>query len=193
MLVLVTAHPDMLLPTVRSRCPVLRFQPLDPTEVERLLVRQGRSESAARTLAATAGGSVGDALVASEAELKTMRDAALRVLVGAASGNDPRGRIEGAKDLVAKSGAGGASDREYLSTCLRLMTSLVRDAGLIATGAAGAALANRELEHALARLTVFRGERCVQAYEAIGRGLAALDRNRNANPKIVADWVSLNL
>jgi DNA polymerase-3 subunit delta' len=192
-LVLVTAHPDMLLPTVRSRCPLLRFQPLDPREVETLLVRHGKSDSAARTLAAAAGGSVGDALVSSESGLKEMRDAALRVLVGAASGDDLRRRIEGAKDLVAKSGTAGASDREYLSTCLRLMTSLVRDAGLLAAGAPGGDLANRELEHTLTRLTVFRGERCVKAYDAIGRGLAALDRNRNANPKIVADWVSLNL
>ena len=32
---LITARPDMLLPTVRSRCPHLRFQPLGPRSEER--------------------------------------------------------------------------------------------------------------------------------------------------------------
>ena len=33
--ILVTARPDVLLPTVRSRCPQLRFRPLPPTTSRR--------------------------------------------------------------------------------------------------------------------------------------------------------------
>ncbi len=191
MFVLVTAYPDLLLPTVRSRCPSLRFQPLSPGDVARALVTHGKSEPAALALAATADGSVGHALEASDVDLVEARDVAMRVLAHAATGDDPRRRIESAKDLLAKTGAGGASDREQLAICLRVMASLVRDAGLIGTGADRAALANRDLEPALARLTAFHGERCAKAFGAIDRGLAALDRN--AGVKIVADWVGLNL
>lgn len=191
MFMLVTAHPDLLLPTVRSRCPCLRFQPLGPEDVARALVAHGRSEAEARASAATADGSIGRALAAGDVDLVQAREAAMRVLVQVASGDDPRRRIESAQGLLVKSGGGGASDREQLATHLRVMASLIRDAGLIGTGAERADLANRDLEPALARLTAFQGDRCVRAFNAVDRGLAALERN--AGVKIVADWVSLNL
>src|SRR4051794_11384265 len=47
--VLVTDRPDVLLPTVRSRCQRLRFGPLTPSEVADVLMRDhGMSEPAAR-------------------------------------------------------------------------------------------------------------------------------------------------
>src|SRR5204863_7715310 len=54
--ILVTAHPDVLLPTVLSRCPRLRFGPLEPSEVAAALIKQGRPEREARAVAAAADG-----------------------------------------------------------------------------------------------------------------------------------------
>jgi DNA polymerase-3 subunit delta' len=199
---LVSSRPDMLLATVQSRCPRLRFMPLDADDVVAVLMRLGRREDEARAVAATADGSIGRALAASAGALGEARDLAGRVLAHAASSSDPRRRLEGARDLLAKTGAGGAGDRDQLATHLRAMASLVRDVELLSTsadrgqstrlGAAtslskGPALANPELE----RLSVYRGERGIRAFTAIAQALVALDGN--AGVKIVADWVLLQL
>src|SRR4051812_4336541 len=52
--ILVAARPDMLLPTVLSRCPQLRFRPLSLEEMTRALVANGRTDAEARAVAAAA-------------------------------------------------------------------------------------------------------------------------------------------
>jgi DNA polymerase-3 subunit delta' len=188
---LVTAKPDLLLPTVRSRCPRLTFRPLAADEVAAALMKQGRSEAEAVAVAATADGSVGHALAASGSDLVDARDVAARVLAHAAASDDPRRRLESSRDLLEKTGAGGAADREQLAMHLRVMASLVRDVELLSTSADRAALANPDVEPALDRLAGYRGERGLRAFTAIDQALAALDRN--AGVKVVADWVTLNL
>jgi DNA polymerase III subunit delta' len=188
---LITARPDALLPTVRSRCPVLRFRPLGPDDVAAALVQRGRTLAEARLVAATADGSVGRALEARAGDLEEARDVAVRVLSQAASNKDPGRRIEGAKDLLAKPGSGGAADREHLAIELRAMASLIRDVELLSTSADSRALANPDLQPAIERLSAYQGERGIRAFTAVDRALTALDRN--AGVKVVADWLLLQL
>jgi DNA polymerase-3 subunit delta' len=189
--ILVTAQPDMLLPTVRSRCPNLRFGPLPAEDLVAALVRRGRTETEARAVAATADGSLRRALESIAGDLVQGREIAEQVLVRAASTDDPRRRLEGAKDLLMKT-ASGAGDREQLAVHLRSMGSLLRDAELVATRADADALANPDLRQTLERLAqAYQGERGLRAFTAVDRALAALDRN--ANVKIVADWLMLQL
>ena len=68
--VLITARPDVLLPTVRSRCPRFTFGQLGTVEVWDALVRvHGYDKSKAQTAAASAGGSLGRALLLVSEEL----------------------------------------------------------------------------------------------------------------------------
>ena len=67
--ILISARPDMLLPTVRSRCPELRFRPLAIDDVVTGLVRRGMAENEARAIASTADGSLGGALQANAEDL----------------------------------------------------------------------------------------------------------------------------
>ena len=114
------------------------------------------------------------------------------VLAHASATTDPGRRLEGAKDLLAKTGAGGAADRDQLSVHLRAMAALLRDVAVLATGADPATLANPEARPALERLVpAFRGNRAVGAFSAIDRALEALDRNSGV--KVVADWLVLQL
>jgi DNA polymerase-3 subunit delta' len=190
--VLVTARPDVLLPTVRSRCPRLDFRPLSPNEIALALVARGQTETAARAVAAAADGSLGRALEARAEDFVQARDLARQVLKNAASTRDPRRRIEGAKDLLANTGSGGAPDRAQLSVHLRAMASLLRDVELLATGADAGRLANPDVRPALDELTqTYRGDRGLRAFAAVDRALVALDRN--AGPKTVADWLVLEL
>jgi DNA polymerase-3 subunit delta' len=188
---LVTSRPDTLLATVRSRCPRLRFRPLDPADVAAALVSRGQSVSLARAIATTADGSVSVALAAEGSDRLDARDVAVRVLAQAASSDDPGRRLEGARDLVSKTGADGATDRDQLATRLRAMSSLLRDVEVLSHRADAAALANGDLQPALDHLAAFRGQRGVDAFSAVDCALVALDRN--AGLKIVADWLVLHL
>lgn len=186
---LVTAHPDLLLPTVRSRCPQLRFRPLTEGEVAEALRRRGRSDTEAHAVAALADGSIGRALEASAGDLVEARDIAMRVLADAAASADPRRRMDAAKELVGKGGA--TSDRDQLATYLRAMSSLLRDVEAIACHVDRSVLANPDMAQRMERLQSFAGDRGRLAFQAIDRALGALKRYTNA--KLVADWLVLQL
>jgi DNA polymerase-3 subunit delta' len=187
---LVTARPDALLATVRSRCPRLRFWPLQADEVVAILKRLGRTEAEARALSVTAGGSVAAALEADAGTLGGQREVAVRVLAQAAASDDPARRLDSAKHLLAGTG-GGASDRAQLASGLRVMASLLRDVAVLGTGADRRALANPDAVPALEPLSAFHGERGVRAFGSVDQAISALERN--ASVKIVADWLALRL
>jgi DNA polymerase-3 subunit delta' len=186
--VLITNRPDVLLPTVRSRCQRLRFGPLTPGEVAEVLMRDhGLDAADAHAAAAASGGSVGRALAGAAEDANEARDAAARLLQAAASSPDPRRRLDGAKALT-----GGSGDRDDLTRRLLALSSLIRDLGLLLSRADDRALANADLEPQLqALLRWFDGDRTVRAFATVDRALSALERN--ASPKIVADWLALNI
>ena len=191
--ILVSSRPDVLLPTVRSRCPQLRFGRLRATEVAELLVQDhGYAETDARAAAANADGSPGRALRVHSGDLARAREGASRSLQGAAATANPKRRLDFAKDLVVKKDV-AATEREALALRLHAMTSLLRDVGLVNSRADHAAIANADLRSDLTRLAAdYDGDRVLHAFSAVDRALGALTV-RNASPKIVADWLMLQL
>ena len=190
--ILVSSMADALLPTVLSRCSRLRFGPLTAAEVtEALMKSHGYSEPDARAAAIEAEGSVGQALGMQSADLVDAREAAERLLEQTARTTDPARRVDVARDLTGQKGS-PASERDQLASCLRALSSLLRDLGILASGGDVRLLANADLQPVLQRLlTVFNGERSHRAFSAVDAALAALDRN--ASPKVVADWLVLQL
>ncbi len=190
--VLVSSMPDALLPTVLSRCPRLRFGPLSAAEIAEALMRDhGYSEGDARASAAGADGSLGRALEAGSAGVADARAAAQRLLARTARATDPAGSIDAATDLAPKKGS-PAGGRDQLAVVLRALSSLLRDLGILSTRADARMLANADLQDDLQRLTsVFDSGRSMRAFTAVDQALAALERN--ASPKIVADWLVLQL
>jgi DNA polymerase III subunit delta' len=155
--ILVTTRPDMLLATVQSRCPRLRFPGVGPDAID-----------------------------------VDARETARRALEQAVASDEPGVRIEAAKDLLATTGAGGASDRAQLTSHLHAMASLLRDVELLSTRADVRGLANPDVRPELDRLTkAYQGERGLRAFNAVDRALVALERN--AGVKIVADWLVMRL
>ena len=110
---LVSSMPDALLPTVRSRCPRLRFGPLAPGEVAAALMRDhGYAEAEAHAAAADADGSVGRALSAGVG--RSRRCTRDRHAGAAAGGPGRRSRAGGssaAKELSPKKGGAGERAR----------------------------------------------------------------------------------
>jgi DNA polymerase-3 subunit delta' len=190
--ILVSSMPDALLATVRSRCPRLRFAPLTPEELARTLMRDhGYTEVDARAAAADADGSLAVALESRAVEVAEARETARRLLESAARVGDPVRRLDAAKDLAPK-GSGGAKERDQLAVCLRALASMLRDLGVLASHGDTRVLANADLEAPLSRLTAsFDGRRTASAFAAVDRALGALERN--ASPKVVADWLVLQL
>src|SRR3954452_13123377 len=189
--ILVAARPDMLLPTVLSRCPQLRFRPLSLEEMTAALIARGRTDADARAIAATADGSLGQAMQASAVEFRESRELAQQVLESAARQSDPAARVQGAQQLITKPPS-GITDRDQLATHLRAMAVLLRDVEVVATGADERTLANADVRPALERLSAtYRGERGTRAFAAVDRALVALQRN--AGVKLVADWLVLQL
>lgn len=186
--VLVTPRPDVLLPTVRSRCQRVRFGPLSPAEVAAVLVRDhGFSEGDAHAAAAGADGSIGRALEGDTEAYVHARAAASALLTTVARATDARQRLAAAREL-----GGDKVDRDELTRRLRLVSSMLRDLGVLLSRANGQALANGDLTASLQRLLPsFDGDRAVRAFSAVDRAAAALDRN--ASPKIVADWVAFQI
>jgi DNA polymerase-3 subunit delta' len=194
MFILVTSRPDILLSTVRSRCSHMRFGRLGATEVAAVLERDhGYSRRDALAVAAHADGSVRRALnlITRAEDFADARSAAGQLLRDAAGKADARGRLERAKDLL-KGGGSAAAEREYLSVRLEALGSILRDLGILATGADERLLANADLRPHLEGLAqAFGSERALRAFTAVDRAHEALDRN--VSPKVVADWLALQV
>jgi hypothetical protein len=149
------------------------------------------TEVEARASAADADGSLGRALQADSSRLTEARATAQWLLEHAARVTDPSRRIDAAKDLTGKKGS-SASERDQLAVCLRALSSLLRDLGILSTRADARMLANTDLQGALERLTsVYDSVRTMRAFTAVDRALGALERN--ASPKVVADWLVLQI
>jgi len=190
--VLVTARADVLLPTVSSRCQRLRFGRLSPADVADVLLRDhGLEAPAAHAAASLAGGSVGRALACDTDAYGDARRRAVAALRLVASGTPgPRGRLEAARQLGGE--MAGKADRDELGRRLRVLSSMLRDLGALASRVDERSLVNGDQRAALQGLLAsFDRERSVEAFAAVDRALSALDRN--ASPKIVADWIAFQI
>ncbi|MYK88688.1 MAG: AAA family ATPase [Acidobacteria bacterium] len=192
--VLVTARPDMLLDTVRSRCPRLRRGPRGrsaaPGPLRRRPVPAPRAAGAA---AGAPGGSAGRALQLASSGHEGTREAAIGLLRSVSAARDTRARLAGAKDFAAGRGSrrAPAADRRELRERLQMLASLLRDIAAVAAGAA-VPLANADLDGALRDLAgAWGGARGPRAFAAVYEALDAVERN--VGPKVVADWVACRL
>src|SRR5205085_1680578 len=117
--ILVSSMPDALLPTVLSRCPRLRFGPLAPADVARILIRDHQySEADARAAAADADGSVSRALETESEDVSDARETAQRLLQETARTTQLSQRIAIAQSLTGGKGT-PAEERNRLAVRLR--------------------------------------------------------------------------
>jgi DNA polymerase-3 subunit delta' len=190
--ILVTAHPETLLATIRSRCSQLRFGRLAAGDVARFLIeRQGLDAEEAHAIAAVADGSPGRALEAGTRAYRDGRAAALSALRAVSAASSPRARLQAAAGLLAGKPS-SAGERDELTTRITMLASLVRDLALVAHGGRGDTLANADLAGDLEALGgAFDSRRASRAFVAADRAVAAL--RRNASPKIVAAWLAVNI
>ena len=133
---LVSASPNALLPTIRSRCLKLSFAPLPLDFVAERVAKEKKADLAtARLCAALADGSLGAALQFDPATLERRKELLERL--EALSAGDARAALAFAADFAA--------ERSLAEVHLDLICAWYRDVTALASGGSEDAIANRDL------------------------------------------------
>ncbi len=188
-LILVSAYPDTLVPTILSRCRRVRFGPLPVSDVREVLVRRGTAPAEAQARAAASAGSVTRALAGERGTFEQDREAAL-ALLRAAGGAAVAARLKSAEAFARHPSSRRA--REAVGSRLAILQSLLRDLGALRAGSAEP-LAHADLEDALRKLApAYDVPRAAAGYAAVTQALVHV-LDDNASPKIIADWTAMTI
>jgi DNA polymerase-3 subunit delta' len=163
--ILVTASPQALLPTIRSRCQMLRFSPLPQSLLESHLHKaSGLSADEARLRAALSGGSLGVALAFESEAWRALREDLIGVLERIGRGG-ALGRLDAAERLA---------DMDDPILALTALRSLLRDVAALRAGSP--AVLNADVTPRLSALASGPlGERAGQMARAAGETRDALE------------------
>jgi DNA polymerase-3 subunit delta' len=138
-LILITARPAMLLPTILSRCQMIRFSPLTPAEIESHLVKNDLDKKTARLRARAAGGSMGRALSGDLVTFTSQRKAMLKVLNALVLSDDRAQLLRSAEQLNE------AQYKEEFEERLDVLETLIRDAWMLSLGVDTSRIVNEDL------------------------------------------------
>jgi DNA polymerase-3 subunit delta' len=170
LLILITANPDGVLPTVLSRCQRLRFASLAEATVENLLRDRGSDPEAARIVASLAGGSMGKAVEIGEETALHERKSFLESICSLSLG-DITPLFAFAEELAA--------DKENALELLELLTAFLRDALLLRSGSRE--VANSDLLQLLEReADCFSGGGIMERISHVAETRRAIMGNVNA-------------
>lgn len=179
---LVTAFPDQVLPTIRSRCLQLNFQPIPRAELERFLA--DRSLDYPELRAAVSRGSVGVASALDPASFRKDRDLALKLLEAWAPRQTFAAILSGCEKLGLR-----VRDRVTAQRYLSLLQDLVCDLHLLETGSLDR-ITNvdrvKELQKLSGLVTQERRSRLLDAFAAARRDV---DRNVKPDACFETAWI----
>ena len=138
--ILITARPAMLLPTILSRCQMIRFAPLPPAEIEsHLLANKLADAKTAKLRARAAGGSIGRAIANDLVTFTSQRKAMLGVLNALVMTNDRAQLLRSAEQLNE------AQYKDEFEERLDVLETLIRDAWMLSLGVNADLLVNADL------------------------------------------------
>ncbi len=175
LILLTTAAPGRLLPTIRSRTIEINFPLLSAAEVRQILERMNVRGNEAEVAASLAGGSMTRALAALEGEEESLRAAVVRWFFESVAGDSPQTSW---------------ATRETLDEGLETIKTLVRD-WIVATGHDGVALVSVDRTEQLRGLRPLGG----RAAAALLRKLDDAQRlaRTNVRPELVSELVRMAL
>ncbi|MGE5191651.1 MAG: DNA polymerase III subunit delta' [Deltaproteobacteria bacterium] len=169
-LILIATSADLLLPTIRSRCQILAFQPLSIADVRELLLREGvtADEREAAQAAGLSGGSLDAARQLLDPQLRALREELYNLLAA-----HPFGSAQTAARMIEclePAGSEKSSQREYAGWMIRFCVEFFRQALLAITrGDTGDAIEIPQVRKFIERL----GE---QGVDASDRLIALIER-----------------
>lgn len=187
-IVLVTAHADALLPTIRSRCQTLRFAPFAAAEIEDHLIKEKKRAGAeASLIARLAQGNLAAALEMNADAYLARRDEALGILEALSLAPPDRARL-----LRTAEEMNEVKRKDDYESTLDTLETVVRDVWLVALGADEARIVNADVRPRLQQLANhFPAQRCaawIRRIEALRRDLSV-----NLNRRIATDALLLSM
>ncbi len=183
---LVSSRPDALLPTIRSRCQILRFAPVPVDEIENYLLRKKHfSPEDSRLLARVSAGSVGRALETNAGKFREMRDAMLKVLDGLLVREDRAALLRAAEEM------NDAKNKDRYDATLCTLETLIHDVWTLRLGR-GEQIVNADIENELNKYAERADARRLAAW------LAEIEETRenfrvNLNRKIATDALLMQM
>jgi DNA polymerase-3 subunit delta' len=190
-LILVCPNAHELRPTIRSRCRLIPFQPVEDSQIAEVLTRESRVPKAQRALAVrVAAGSVAKAKTFDAGEFERRRRPWLTFLDavagthGAAQGPDWKALFDSTKAL--------AEDRDAFEETLRIGFSLLRDLMATIEGGPETAIVNADVR---ARLKGWSAKLELRGIETLKDGLDQAYRLqvRNVNQQLGFDTLAVDL
>jgi len=180
-IILLTENAGMLLPTIRSRCQLIRFSPLSPENILLLLERRGMAPEAAQLLAPMADGSIQRAMELDNEALGNRKTILLARLLKL-----DRNRIATIFDASEELGTSRDETLEYLD----MLISFMRDTAHLGAGSADIVnqAARPDLEGLAAKWPLPQAlqilDDCLETRRAV---------QRNANSKLALDRLFLRI
>ena len=181
LIILLTENADMLLPTIRSRCQLLRFSPLSTEHVGHLLKQHGINDEASALTAQMADGSMQRALELDNSTLSQRRE----LLIKHVTGLDPE-RIA----TVFEASEEFCGNREETLENLDILLSFARDMLHLTVGCNE--IVNKALQPILENLVA--GSTIQQALQRADDILETRRSvQRNANVKLAMDRLLMKM
>ncbi|MEO6656056.1 MAG: DNA polymerase III subunit delta' C-terminal domain-containing protein, partial [Pyrinomonadaceae bacterium] len=178
---LITSRADSLLPTVRSRCQMLRFAPVETSGIEKFLMAdRAFTHDEARLAAKLSRGSIGRAVSINVEKFRTQRERMLSIVTNVIETGDRAALLRIAEEMNDTKNKDGFEDN------LDILQSLVHDVWTMRTGGDSNRVVNTDLTDKLTRLAEDSGFADIPAW------LTRIDTMRgnlavNINRKVAAD------
>jgi DNA polymerase III subunit delta' len=139
-IILITSRPAMLLPTILSRCQVIRFSPLAPKEIENYLISNKILDAkSAKLRARAAAGSISRALSGDAGTFAAQRKAMLTVVESLVISENRAQLLRSAEQLNE------AQFKDEFEERLDVLETLIRDAWMLSLGSQREQLVNEDM------------------------------------------------
>jgi len=184
---LITSRPDSLLQTIRSRCQMLRFSPVERSQVEQYLIEQkAYSHDEARLAAALSHGSIGRAISINADEYRRRSERMMAVVNNAITGRDFATLLKISEEM------NDAKNKDGFETEIDMLESLLLDVWRVSRTGDDKAIVNTEYSATLNRLAEQISSRIIPSWIEIIEKLRG-ELNVNVNRKVATDSLFVSM
>lgn len=185
---LVTSRPAALLATIRSRCQIVRFAPLEAKQIEGYLENTNQySVADAELLSRLARGSLAAALEMDLSKFRERRESVYKVLENLLAGESRAPLLKAAEEIT------DAKNKDVYEEYLEILQTLIHDVWLLRLGQSDEQIVNRDLKSKLSHLAqntddAARLARWLREIETLRENLSV-----NVNKKISTDALFMQM
>ncbi|MFM9905662.1 MAG: DNA polymerase III subunit delta' [Pyrinomonadaceae bacterium] len=178
---LITSRPDSLLPTIRSRCQMIRFAPVATDDIEKFLIQdRAFSHNEAKLAARLSRGSIGRAVSINVDQFRTRRERMLGVINAAVDTGDLAALLRASEEM------NDPKNKASFEDDIDILESLIHDVWTLGVGGDTTRLVNTDLTDDITRLAAAARNADLPAWL---RSIETMRENFvvNINRKIAAD------